>query len=89
LIALTLCSHFYAHIKMSKTITDPANCEMRSVIRFLNARNGKSSESYRQVKEFYNEDPMSEEMLRRWVEMFNIYRTNAHVHAIQRSRHWM
>lgn len=63
---------------MFETISDPADCEIRSVIRFLNARNVKPAEIYRQLRDVYGEDVMSEGMVRKWVRMFNSGRTNVH-----------
>ncbi|GBN03200.1 hypothetical protein AVEN_89778-1 [Araneus ventricosus] len=36
---------------MFKTIDRPANCEIRAVIKFLNARNVRLCEIYRQISE--------------------------------------
>jgi hypothetical protein len=45
---------------MSKKIEKPAACEMRSVIRFLNARNMNPADIRRQLCEVYGEHAMSE-----------------------------
>lgn len=66
---------------MFKTIADPADCEIRSVIRFLNARNVKPVEIYRQIKDVYGENAMSDGMVRKWVRKFNEGRTNVHDEA--------
>ena len=63
---------------MFKKITDPADCEIRAVIPFLNVRNVKPAKIYRQVKDVYGEDAMSEGMVRKWVRMFKEGRTNVH-----------
>ncbi|GBM94866.1 hypothetical protein AVEN_210627-1 [Araneus ventricosus] len=63
---------------MFKTIDRPASCEIRAVIRFLNARNVPPCEIYRQISETYGEDAMSEGMVRKWVRMFNEGRENVH-----------
>lgn len=63
---------------MFKKIDDPADCEIRSVIRFLNARNVKPSEIHRQITEIYGESAMTDGMVRKWVRQFNEGRTNVH-----------
>ncbi|KAG8334865.1 Armadillo repeat-containing protein 5 [Homalodisca vitripennis] len=59
-----------------ETISDPADYEIHSVTIFLNARNVKQAEIYRQLGDVYREDVMSEGMVR--VRMFNGGRTNVH-----------
>ncbi|GBN72183.1 hypothetical protein AVEN_3673-1 [Araneus ventricosus] len=66
---------------MFKTISDPADCEVRSVIRFLNAKNVKPAEIHRQLVEIYVENIMTDEMVRKWVRQFNDGRTNVHDEA--------
>ncbi|KFM57191.1 hypothetical protein X975_09312, partial [Stegodyphus mimosarum] len=56
---------------MFKTISSPADCEIRAVIKFLNTRNDKAAEIYRQVTEVYGEQAISDGMVRKWVRMFN------------------
>lgn len=63
---------------MFKTIDRPASCEIRAVIKFLNARNVRPCEIYRQISETYGENAMSEGMVRKWVRMFNEGRENVH-----------
>ena len=50
---------------------------MRSVIRFLNAKNMKPSEIC-QLCDVYGEHAMSSLMVRRWVQLFNEGRENVH-----------
>jgi hypothetical protein len=64
--------------KMIKKTEKPAACEMRSVIRFLNARNMKPAAIHRQLCEVYGEHTMSDSMVRRWVRHFNEGRGNVH-----------
>ncbi|GBM52236.1 hypothetical protein AVEN_31053-1 [Araneus ventricosus] len=66
---------------MFKTVADPADCEVRSVIRFLNAKNVKPAEIPRQLAEIYGENVMTDGMVRRWVRQFNDGRTNVHDEA--------
>ena len=56
----------------------PAACEIRSVIRFLNARKVKPMEIYRQICEVYGQNAMSDSMVRRWVRQFNEGRWEVH-----------
>ena len=44
---------------MNDVIDNPADCEVRSVIRFLNARHLKPAEIYRQLKEVYGDTVMN------------------------------
>jgi hypothetical protein len=59
-------------------IENPASCEIRSVITFLNAKNVRSAEIYRQVCEVYGENATSDGMVRRCCRMFNEGRMNVH-----------
>jgi transposase len=63
---------------MFKKIEKPAACEMRSVIRFLNARNMKPADIHRQFCEVYGEHDMSDSMERRWARHFNEGGENVH-----------
>ncbi|GBM91268.1 hypothetical protein AVEN_29858-1 [Araneus ventricosus] len=66
---------------MFKTIADPADCEVRSVIRFLNANNVKQAEIHSQFVKIYGENVMTDGMVRKWVRQFNDGRTNVHDEA--------
>ncbi|GBM61292.1 hypothetical protein AVEN_253040-1 [Araneus ventricosus] len=66
---------------MFKTIVDPADCEVRSVIRFLNAKKVKPAEIHRQLVEIYGENVMTDGMVKKWVRQFNDGRTNVHDEA--------
>jgi len=63
---------------MSKTSEGAADCEIRSVIRFLNARNVLPSEIHHQICQMYGDNGMSDGMVRKWVRMFNGGRENVH-----------
>ncbi|KAJ4446859.1 hypothetical protein ANN_13559 [Periplaneta americana] len=63
---------------MFKVIEHPADCEMRSVIRFLNARNIKQADIHHQLCEVYGDDAISDGMVRRWVRKFNEGRISVH-----------
>jgi len=66
---------------MFKTIERPDDCEMRSVIRFLNAVNVLPSEVHHQICQVYGDNVMSDGMGRKWVRMFNEGRENVHDEA--------
>jgi hypothetical protein len=57
-------------------IENPASCEIRSVITFVNAKNVRPAEIYRQVCEVYGENAVSYGMVRRWCRMFSEGWTN-------------
>ena len=63
---------------MFKTIEGAADCEIRSVIRFLNASNVLQSEIHHQICQVYGDNAMSDGMVRKWVRMFNEGRENVH-----------
>jgi len=56
---------------MFKTIEGAADCEIRSVIRFLNSGNVLPSEIHHQLCQVYGDNAMSDGMVRKWVRMFN------------------
>ena len=66
---------------MFKTIEGAADCKIRSVIRFLNARNVLPSEIHHQICQVYGDNAMSDGMVRKWVRMFNEGRENVHDEA--------
>jgi hypothetical protein len=63
---------------MFKKIKKPVVCEMLSVISFLNARNMKPADIYRQLCEAYREHATSDSMVRRWARHFIEGRENVH-----------
>ncbi|XP_023215930.1 histone-lysine N-methyltransferase SETMAR-like [Centruroides sculpturatus] len=63
---------------MPPLIENPADCEVRAVIRFLSAKGSKAAEIHRQISEVYGESVMSEGMVRKWVRAFSNGRTNIH-----------
>jgi len=66
---------------MFKTIEGAADCEIRPVIRFLNARNVLPSEIHHQIRQVYGDNAMSDGMVRKWVRMFNGGGENVHDEA--------
>jgi len=63
---------------MFKTIEGAADCDIRSVIHFLNTRNVLPSEIHHQICQVYGDNAMSDGMVRKWVRMFNEGRENVH-----------
>ena len=63
---------------MFKKTENPAACEMRSVIRFLSAKNMTPAEIHRQLCDVYGEHAMSSSLVWRWVRLFNEGRENVH-----------
>jgi len=56
---------------MFKTIEGATDCEIRSVIRILNARNVLPIAIHHQICQMYGDNGMSDGMAREWVRMFN------------------
>ncbi|GFX84979.1 HTH_48 domain-containing protein [Trichonephila clavipes] len=63
---------------MPPPIENPADCEVRAVIRFLCAQGFKSVDIHHQISEVYGENIMSDGMVRKWVRAFKDGRTNVH-----------
>jgi len=61
---------------MFKTTEGATDCEIRSVIRFLNARKMLPREIHHQICQVYGDNAMSDVMARKWVRMFNEGRDN-------------
>jgi len=61
-----------------KTIQGAADCEIRSLIRFFNARKALPSEIHHQIRQVYGDNAMSVGMVRKWVRMFNEGWENVH-----------
>jgi len=66
---------------MFKITEGAADCEIRSVICFLNARNVLSSEIHHQNCQVYGDNAMSDGMVRKWVRVFNEERESMHDEA--------
>ncbi|UYV78819.1 hypothetical protein LAZ67_16002878 [Cordylochernes scorpioides] len=56
---------------MELPLSSPAKCELRSVIRFLNAKNNSPVEIHRQLVEVYGEKCMDIKNVRKWCREFN------------------
>ncbi|GFW11148.1 HTH_48 domain-containing protein [Trichonephila clavipes] len=61
---------------MFKRIYQPADCEIRSVIRFLTAKNVLAAEIHRQISDVYGSNAMSSNKVRKWVRAFKGGREN-------------
>jgi len=68
-------------LNVFKTIEGATDCEIQSVIRFLNARNVLPSEIHHQICQVYGDNVMSDGIVRKWVRMFNEGRENVHDEA--------
>ena len=56
---------------MFKTTEGAADCELRTVIRFLNTKYVLPSEIHHQICQAYGDNAMSDGVVRKWVRMFN------------------
>ncbi|UYV70165.1 hypothetical protein LAZ67_7002045 [Cordylochernes scorpioides] len=63
---------------MELPLSSPAKCELRSVIRFLNAKNNSPVEIHRQLVEVYGDKCMDIKNVRKWCREFNEGRINVH-----------
>jgi len=63
---------------MATRIENPTHCEIRAVIRFLQAKNIQPADIHRQVCQVYGEGAMSDSMVRRWCRQFESGRDNLH-----------
>ena len=64
--------------EMPPLIENPADCEMRSVIRYLSAEGVKAVEIHRNICEVHGQNTMSNGMVRKWVRAFKDGRENVH-----------
>jgi hypothetical protein len=72
-IYILLCA-----FKMFKMIKSPANCEIWSVVHFLNARNVKPADIHCQICDVYSEHAMIDGMVRKWYRKYTERRDNVH-----------
>jgi len=63
---------------MNAPISNPADCEVRGVIRFLQAENVRPSEIHRRLVAVYGENVMNAASVRKWYTMFRNGRTDVH-----------
>jgi len=62
---------------MAAPIQSPAKCEVRSVIRFLNAKGERSAEIHKQVIAVYG-NVMNRQNVTKWCREFSERRTDVH-----------
>ena len=63
---------------MNAPISNPADCVVRGVIRFLQAKNTRPSEIHRRLVAVYGEHVMNAASARKWCTMFRNGRTDVH-----------
>ena len=63
---------------MNTLISTPADCEVRGVIRFLQAENVRPCEIHQRLVEVYGEHVMNAASVRKWCIMFTNGRTDVH-----------
>lgn len=73
-----LFSMIYKQFSMSSQVANPAKCEIRAVIRFLQAKGNKPAEIYRQICDIYGPHAMSDGQVRQWCRLFREGRENIH-----------
>lgn len=64
--------------EMEALIPSPAACEVRSVIKFLNAQSIAPIDIHRQLCQVYGPNIMSKQMVRRWCRQFSEGRQSVH-----------
>ena len=65
-------------MNMAATIDAPAKCELRSVIRFLQAEGHSAAEIHRRMSKVYGENFLSDGSVREWCRKFKEGRTDVH-----------
>jgi len=68
----------YTRNNMAATINSPAKCELRSVIRFLQAEGNSAAEIHRRMCQVYGEGLMSDGVVREWCRKFKEGRKDVH-----------
>lgn len=63
---------------MAALIDSPAKCELRSVIRFLQAEGNSAAEIHRRMSRVYGESFISDGVVREWCRKFKDGRTDVH-----------
>jgi hypothetical protein len=75
-VTATLCSHYV--FKMAVSIRNPAECEIRAVIRFLHATGETAAEIHRQLISVYGEDVMNRQDMAKWCREIEAGRSDVH-----------
>ena len=68
---------------MNALISTPADCEVRGVIRFLQAENVRPCKIHQRLVAVYGEHVMNADSVRKWCTMFT--KGRADVHDAERS----
>jgi hypothetical protein len=63
---------------MNALISNPAGCEVRGVIRFLQAENVRTCEIHQRLVAVYGEHVMNAASVRKWCIIFTNGRTDVH-----------
>ena len=63
---------------MNELLSTPADCEVRCVIRFLQAENVRPCEIHQRLVAVYGEHVMNAASIRKWCIMFTNGRTDVH-----------
>jgi hypothetical protein len=63
---------------MAVSIQNPAKCEVRAVIRFLQAKGETAAEIHRQLVSVYGEDVMNRQNVAKWNREFEAGRSDVH-----------
>jgi len=63
---------------MNAPISNPVDCKVRGVIRFLQAKNVRPSEIHRRLVAVYGENVMNAASVRKWCTVFRNGRTDVH-----------
>jgi len=80
-VKFVLCLCLFLALNMFEIIEGASDCEIRSVISLLNAKNVLPSEIHHQMCQGYGDNGISDVMVRKWVRMFNEGRENVHDEA--------
>jgi hypothetical protein len=63
---------------MPESIQNPAECEVRAEIRFLQAKGETAVEIHRQLVSVYDEDVMDRQNVAKWCREFEVGRSDVH-----------
>ena len=68
----------YGHVNVAAMIDAPAKCELRSIIRFLQAEGHSAAEIHCRMSKVYGENFMSDGSVWEWCRKFKEGRTDVH-----------
>ena len=72
---------------MKALVSTPAECEVRGVVRFMQAENVRPCEIHQRLVAVYGEHVMNAASVRKWCTMFTNERTDVH-DAKRSGRHY-